>query len=69
MSNVMLISVICLWGLVLLLLLSVGVLARQVGLLHRRIGPVGARMSPGREQVTGLARRAPGPDRPRALNW
>ena len=44
MSNVMLISVICLWGLVLLLLLSVGVLARQVGLLHRRIGPVGARM-------------------------
>ena len=44
MNTLFVISSVCLWILVLLLLLGFAVLARQVGLLHRRMGPLGARM-------------------------
>lgn len=57
MNYVWLISYLCLWLVVLLLLLAVVTLARQVGLLHTRLGPSGARMTNAGPEVGAVAPR------------
>jgi methylamine dehydrogenase accessory protein MauD len=45
MNTMLLISYLTLWGVVLLLVFALAVLARQIGVLHERVGPKGARMT------------------------